>query len=259
MRNVRLPCYMPTLVGGVCLLVSACASDGGAAEDGSILEPDAGASVSCITRTRTCAEIQAAFAEVADSDVTVECDADSFTVSASGVPMYTSNQSTPNEIGVQGWVVTLPLTPSCAAEPEDAEASRGPIGIMVNGVVFFGPQNIAGEDAVVAEGPTLDDCDGHADMMCVYHYHSDATCVFGLGDTLEAHAGDDGHPAIIGFAFDGFALHAPDPAATLDACNGHVDDARGYHYHASATFPYFLGCFGGTRVADAHGIDLGCD
>jgi hypothetical protein len=213
--------------------------------------------VACTSVARTCAEITAAFAE-AGNLATITCDATTFTMRATGVPPYQSNQTTPNEIGVQDWVVTLPLTPTCAAATTDVVDSRGPIGFMVNGVAFFGPQNVDGEDAVVVEGPTLDDCDGHADMFCRYHYHSDATCVFGEGDTLEAHVQADGHPALIGFALDGFSLHGPDPLGDLDACNGHVDETRGYHYHATSTAPYFIGCFAGT-AAVATAEDEGCD
>lgn len=32
----------------------------------------------------------------------------------------------------------------------------------------------------------------------------------------------------------------------LDQCNGHVGPNGDYHYHATATFPYMLGCYRGT-------------
>ena len=41
------------------------------------------------------------------------------------------------------------------------------------------------------------------------------------------------------------------PPANLDACRGHVDDGRPwYHYHASTSFPYTVGCMSG--CLDAH-------
>jgi hypothetical protein len=216
----------------------------------------------CPARARTCAEVLATFT-AAGADVEATCDeaAGSFTISASGLPNYPSNQSTPNVIGVQGWVLTLPLRPACAATPESVVASRGPIGLMINGVAFYGPQNAQGQDAPTTEAATLDDCDGHADMMCTYHYHSDPDCVFGAGDTIAAHALADGHPAVVGYALDGFGLFGPyagDGGADLDACNGHVDATRGYHYHVTASSPYFVGCLRGVKQA-LQATDRGCE
>jgi len=95
---------------------------------------------------------------------------------------------------------------------------------------------------------------------------------------------DGGEPSpIIGWAFDGFAIYGSfgcadadctevveyvsgyqqiaDPSTyawdaheyvassddrVLDACNGHVGPEGDYHYHATSTFPYVLGCYAGT-------------
>jgi len=216
----------------------------------------------CVTRARTCAEVVAAFA-AAGTSASVTCDetAAVFTMRSSGIPPYPSGQTTPNAIDDQGWVVALPLAPGCAAAPTSVVASRGPVGFMVNGVAFFGPQNANGQDAPTVEGPTLDDCDGHADMQCTYHYHSSARCVFGRGESVAAHAEADGHPALLGFGLDGFPLHAAyegAPSSALDECNGHVDATRGYHHHATATSPYFIGCHRGTPVVP-QATDRGCD
>jgi hypothetical protein len=35
-------------------------------------------------------------------------------------------------------------------------------------------------------------------------------------------------------------------SAYLDQCNGHVGPYGDYHYHATSTFPYTLGCYRGT-------------
>jgi len=70
---------------------------------------------------------------------------------------------------------------------------------------------------------------------------------------------DDGtrHSPVLGFAFDGFAVHGPyeenDVLAkdltgdrALDVCNGHTDAARGYHYHVTpGRFPYIIGGYAG--------------
>lgn len=266
MRNMRTFVWMAPL----CLLVAGCGDedatggvDGGASVDGGG-GADGTVQMGCVAPpARTCAQVMAAFAASGNAGVTVTCDAvaGTFTMSASGVPPYMSNQSTPNAIDAQDWVVTLPLAPACAATTTSVIASRGPVGFMINGVAFYGPQNANGQDAPTVEGATLDDCDGHADPQCAYHYHSDPSCVFGKGGNLLAHMESDGHPALIGFALDGFALFAPYPTAfppALDACNGHSDATHGYHYHNTTTSPYFLGCYVGTaRVAQAN--DRGCN
>ena len=76
-----------------------------------------------------------------------------------------------------------------------------------------------------------------------------------------------GHSPVIGFAFDGFAIHGPyesdgvmakdlEGAMALDVCNGHTDDARGYHYHVTpGRFPYVIGGYHGTpEPANNRGI-----
>jgi hypothetical protein len=253
------------LVGSLALLPLGCDSGGDTAVDGPDAGTDPGADAApagCVATARTCAEVMATFVAL-NSDAEATCDeaAGTFTIASSGLPNYDSNQSTPNAIGVQGWRLTLPLQPACAAAPEDVVASRGPIGLMVNGVAFFGPQNAQGQDAPSTEAATLDDCDGHADMMCAYHYHNDPACVFGLGTSIADHTLADGHPPVVGYAVDGFALYGPYASgadATLDGCNGHVDATRGYHYHVTPETPYFVGCLVGERWT-LTASDAGCD
>src|SRR5436190_20606725 len=87
---------------------------------------DAASASPCGAVTRTCAEVMAGFtAESADVSVSCDATAGTFTIRASGLPNYASNQSTPNVIGVQDWVLTLPLQPSCADAPVSVLASRG--------------------------------------------------------------------------------------------------------------------------------------
>jgi hypothetical protein len=207
----------------------------------------------CVVVARTCAQLGATF-PTGNANVSVTCDeaAGTFTITSTGVPNYTSNQTTPNAIGAQGWVAVLPLVPGCAAAPTSVIASRGEVGFMVNGVPFYGPQDAEGRDALVFEGSSFDDCVGHADMRCSYHYHTEPRCVFGVGDPAANHPQADGHPPVIGYALDGFAIHSSYAAAAthgpLDGCNGHADAARGYHYHATATSSYLIGCYAGRAI-----------
>jgi len=43
---------------------------------------------------------------------------------------------------------------------------------------------------------------------------------------------------------------APNDPSVLDACNGRIEPDGSYRYHATATFPYTIGCFKGTPAID---------
>lgn len=91
----------------------------------------------------------------------------------------------------------------------------------------------------------FDDCGGHINLHEGYHYHAVTS------GCLAEVAQPDGHAGLIGYAMDGFAIHAmtgPDGAepTDLDECRGHTDGVRGYHYHASgAGMNQILSCFAG--------------
>jgi len=122
----------------------------------------------------------------------------------------------------------------------------GPIGIALDGVVFFGPYTATGQLAPVVEH--FDQCNGHPDMQDMYHYHEYSPCI------VNATPGE--HSRLIGFAFDGFPIYGPDGAngtaisnSILDSCNGHYDSEVGsYAYVATKSFPYLLGCYSGAPV-----------
>ena len=73
---------------------------------------------------------------------------------------------------------------------------------------------------------------------------------------------EDGHSALMGYAFDGFGIYGHRGAngealtdADLDECHGdtHTIEWDGvsvekYHYHATWEFPYTMGCFRGTST-----------
>ena len=54
-------------------------------------------------------------------------------------------------------------------------------------------------------------------------------------------------------AWDAYRFVPKDGPEYLDRCNGHSAEDHGgkYHYHATATWPYIMGCFSGTPSADA--------
>jgi len=86
-----------------------------------------------------------------------------------------------------------------------------------------------------------------------YHYHAATGC------SRKIEKGD-GHAALIGYAIDGYAMHAMSEGdgttpTDLDVCRGHRDATRGYHYHvAGAGENLFIGCLHGeTAVRGAGG------
>jgi hypothetical protein len=161
------------------------------------------------------------------------------------------NSDNPNSIRVQDFTFRLPLEPKLAGKI--TRVPMGPIGMALNGVVFFNPFEMGGTNAVEGYSEVwLDACCGHPQQTGVYHYHKYPACV-------KSPFSDNGkvHSPVIGFAFDGFPLYGPYESEgqmalelfsgnALDACNGHSDPQRGYHYHVTpGRFPYILGGYAG--------------
>ena len=126
----------------------------------------------------------------------------------------------------------------------------GPIGLAVNGVVFFNPFDMGNTDAT----NMMDRCCGHPNQMNQYHYHKYPIC-------LNSPWAEDGagHSPVIGFAFDGYPVYGPyedkDLMAkdvggkqALSGFNMHYDVDRGQHYHVTpGKFPYLIGGFWGVE------------
>jgi hypothetical protein len=161
------------------------------------------------------------------------------------------NSNNPNTIRVQKFTFKIPLVPKLS--DEITRLPMGPIGTAMNGVVFFNPFEIGGMNAVEGYSEEwLDSCCGHPQQTGIYHYHKYPTCV-------RSPFKDDGkqHSPMVGFAFDGFPIFGPyesagelamhlEGANSLDACNGHQDTERGYHYHVTqGRFPYIIGGYRG--------------
>lgn len=161
------------------------------------------------------------------------------------------NSQNPNSISVQQFTFKLPIKPQLSDTV--TRLPMGPIGTALNGVVFFNPFEMGGMNAVEGYSEVwLDSCCGHPQQTGVYHYHKYPSCV-------KSPFKDDGHQhsPVIGFAFDGFPVYGPYEGVgkmakdltgkeALDVCNGHSDEVRGYHYHATpGRFPYIIGGYSG--------------
>lgn len=162
----------------------------------------------------------------------------------------------PNYIQERITTLRIPLEPKVNpqhvamknANNNDHALPMGPIGVAVNGIVFFNPfDHLLDEDAVWR----LDRCCGHPSPRAQYHYHKYPVCV----KTPWADDGS-GHSPLIGFANDGFPVYGPyetagvlakdDARRPLNEFNLHEDPERGPHYHVTpGKFPHIIGGFWG--------------
>lgn len=188
-------------------------------------------------------------------NVRVSHDSRFINIDSQGYPNHPTakfpNSGNPNSISVQDFHFRLPLEPKLSVKV--TRVPMGPIGMALNGVVFFNPFEAGGMNAVAGYSEVwLDSCCGHPQQHGVYHYHKYPSCV-------KSPFPDDGkqHSPIIGFAWDGFPIYGPYEEAgvvakdlkgttALDVCNGHQDKIRGYHYHVTpGRFPYIIGGYAG--------------
>jgi hypothetical protein len=194
-----------------------------------------------------------------DDNVTITIDAKSLIIHTRGLPNHPTGQfpgENPNSIQEQNGTYYLPLNPTVNPKHIVTDKTNtnhalnmGPIGIAINGVVFYNPFDAGSQDA----SNIMDYCCGHPDQMGRYHYHKYPICV-------NSPWADDGkqHSPLIGFAFDGFPIYGPYESADLMAkdvkgehalndFNLHFDKDRGWHYHVTpGQFPYLIGGYWGT-------------
>lgn len=186
-------------------------------------------------------------------------DAGYILIESQGLPDHPTgifpNTKNPNTIRPQTLMIRLPLEPRMA--DQITRLPMGPCGLAANGVAFFNPFEMEGMNAVEGYREVwLDSCCGHPQQQGMYHYHKYPTCI-------KSPFKDDGkqHSPVIGFAFDGFPVYGPYESngvmakdlkgmEALDACNGHRDAQRGYHYHVTpGRFPYITGGYAGIPEA----------
>ena len=201
---------------------------------------------------------------IADN-VTIRFDATSMIIRTHGIPNHPTGRfpelgfGNPNYITEAVRTYYFPLEPKVnpnhvvtAADNSNGALPMGPIGLAVNGVVFFNPFDANSQDAT----DLMDRCCGHPAPDGEYHYHKYPICV-------NSPWADDGstHSPLIGWAFDGFPIYGPyeseDVMAkdvkgehALNDFNMHFDPERGWHYHATpGKFPYLFGGFWGVEDA----------
>lgn len=168
---------------------------------------------------------------------------------ASDNPAFSYDRN-PNTIAESTIDVSLPVAPAVADTPTCL--SKGTIGVFRNGVAAFASVDAMNRDAVAYE--TQDSCDGHPEMSSTYHYHNVPACLV---------KSTSGSSSVVGFALDGFPIVVERDAngdlptnADLDECHGRTSPillngevVTTYHYSATYEFPYFIGCYRGTKAA----------
>jgi hypothetical protein len=171
-------------------------------------------------------------------------------------PAYAYDRN-PNTIKGYTLDVVLPSAPKVA---NTATCVGGTIGVSVLGAPIYSAFDAAGRDAVAHE--VQDACDGHPERTGQYHFHSLSDC---WSDT---DGFDDG---LFGYALDGFGIYVERDADgqllasdDLDECHGrtseitwHGEQVEMYHYVATADFPYLVGCYRGTPITSATGLNIG--
>lgn len=146
----------------------------------------------------------------------------------------------PNRIAEQNIVFRVPLNPKQATNV--TPTPLGPIGISVNGIVFFnqyaGPNNAP----LTNEINSFDQYSGHPQNSGVYHYHLEPNYL----------TGKLSKEAFLGVLTDGFPVYGPmENGKTIT--NSDLDDYHGhfgptaeypngiYHYHFTEQDPYLNG------------------
>ncbi|MDB5326288.1 MAG: hypothetical protein JWM57_1857, partial [Phycisphaerales bacterium] len=192
----------------------------------------------------------------------------SMIIRSKGIPNHPTGRfpemgfGNPNSIQEQSSTFYFPLEPKENPQHKVTDTGNqngalhmGPIGLAVNGVVFFNPFDMGNTDAT----NMMDRCCGHPNQDGQYHYHKYPICVNSPWAD-EGHA----HSPLLGWAFDGVPLYGPwesDGVMAKDATgehainafNLHYDAERGWHYHVTpGKFPYLIGGFWATEDSRDH-------
>lgn len=163
------------------------------------------------------------------------------------IPSYITDVS-------QTWLI--PVTPVLQDEaayfstagggPPGAATIPSTRGIALNGVEFSAPAPVNNILGAYTLAP-FDDAGGHINVHQGYHYHAATGLSFSIAQS-------DGHAPLIGYAMDGHGIYASlnedgSEPTDLDACRGHYDEERGYHYHVDeAGNNNFINCLRGAYV-----------
>jgi hypothetical protein len=147
----------------------------------------------------------------------------------------------PNRIASQTITLRIPLEPVVAANK--TATGLGPIGIALNGVVFYNQYAGPNNQPLTSEIDSFDQYLGHPQQSGQYHYHQEPTFI----------TASVGRSGLIGFLLDGFPVYGPLEESGVAVTNSFLDDYHGhghatvdfpndtYHYHITPEDPYING------------------
>ncbi len=217
--------------------------------------------------SKECDDAKAAFSLFGDR-IKVDCDHSFLYVAAdTGLPLALPGHPEPKlMVGIKNFIFRVPvpfplnwkvpLHPKLNGQPV-AAASRGPIGVAIDGVPIFhwdkrpnssdppGYYN-AKYDTVVQD--ELDHCGGHAGQGEDYHYHYAPVCLLDTNHLDRPIGyGLDGIPIYFGtggtdFFGDGKFNGVNKLPGKLDDCNGFKKADGTIAYYTTKEPPYVLGC-----------------
>lgn len=192
-----------------------------------------------------------------ESYVTVDSTpTDRYLIKGSGIPDHATQSVNPNSASNQNYNVSIPRTPTDNIGLHGC-LPLGMIGITRTGVAIYNP--LTGDLLNAVEGSnqeTFDTCDGHSSPNGAYHYHKIPDSCLYRGEEDE----------FIGVALDGYPIYGPNvsdsdhilTSTDLDECHGRVINGK-YRYHATTTWPYFMGCFKGVVMQDLINLAYTCN
>ncbi|XP_063414316.1 uncharacterized protein LOC134696434 [Mytilus trossulus] len=179
-----------------------------------------------------------------------------YLIYASGIPDHQWEKVNPNDATNQKYNISILKIPRYKNGAHGC-VPMGMIGITRTGVAIFNPLNVDMENAVEGQTQeTFDSCDGHPTNTGSYHYHKIPDSCLYKGEVDE----------FIGVALDGFPIYGPNASdanslltsTDLDECHGREVNGA-YRYHATETWPYFLGCFKGVVLENLPGLQYICE
>ena len=155
-------------------------------------------------------------------NVSVNILEDTIIISATGIPNHDFESTNACCATEQQELWYLPRFPSDAINQDYEYAPvRGATAFTVTGVAIYGPEDGPGGDAVAHELGLYEEdrqpidlgvCGGHSGPGGQYHYHYDANCMHWHAETSSTNymfedVDSSVHSAILGFAFDGYAIY----------------------------------------------------
>jgi len=184
--------------------------------------------------------------------VSATCDPDELIVTSNNIPHYTFTMLTPTDLDDVTTEVRVPRFPSLAADWTEI-ACLGTVGIAVNGVVWFGPNEAVIPDPYgdpVANAIT-DNCRGHHGS---HHYHGLVTECLAQDHVGSAEPWNetplptDEESPIIAYAYDGFPIHGPYGCEDV-GCTSVIEYKSGWENTSASV----VGC---ASTADCSGTDV---